>query len=96
MLLSHRTISDDQLLSYALVLLDSHSHVISLHCHLPECLPQPLALDGHVFVLLPELGGLLLSPLLLSLIPPHHVLHVPVVSLHQCHLVPQLLQLDLE
>jgi hypothetical protein len=95
-LLSHRTISDDQLLSYPLVLLYRPPYLISLQRHLADCLPQPLALDGHVLVLLPELCGLLLSALLLSLVSPHHILHVPVVTLHKGHLISQLLKLDLE
>ena len=96
MLLSHRTICDDQLLSYPLGLLYRLPHLIPLHRHLADRLPQPLALNRHVLVLLPELCGLLLSALLLSLVPPNHLLHVPVVSLHKGHLVSQLLKLDLE
>ena len=52
-LLSHCIISDNQLLSDAFILLDCHSHMISLHCHLPKCLSEPLTLDGQVLVLLP-------------------------------------------
>ena len=96
MLLRHGLICLHQLFLDPIELIQLLSLLVPFFPNLPQLLSDLLNLNGHLRIVSPELYILSLHSFLLNLVPPHALLHLLIVLLHEMHLFPELTELHFE
>jgi len=96
MLLCHGLISLYQLFFDPIELIQLLSLLVPFFPYLPKLLSDLFNLYGHLRIVSCEFYIFSLQAFPLNLVPPHALLHLLIVLLHEMHLLPELTELHFE